>query len=186
MKTMTYIDYLLMLMGPYRDNYRGSWKYYKAAIDMVKQTRPKSVLELAPAKQTIIKQCDVMVLRDEDEFKPINPVGRIYVHNATEKPWPIADKQYDLLIALQVWEHLDNKQSRAFREVMRISKAAILSFSYMWVCKKDSPEYPACHMIDEELISDWALNIPARKIVKSTTMGKVGDTKEHIIYYWEF
>lgn len=44
---------------------------------------------------------------------------------------PIPDKYYDCFIALQVWEHLDN-QAAAFREVMRISKAAILSFPYMW------------------------------------------------------
>lgn len=44
---------------------------------------------------------------------------------------PIHDKYYDCFIALQVWEHLDN-QAAAFREVMRISKAAILSFPYMW------------------------------------------------------
>jgi len=43
----------------------------------------------------------------------------------------IPDKYYDCFIALQVWEHLD-RQAEAFKEVMRISKNAILSFPYKW------------------------------------------------------
>lgn len=118
--------------------------------------------------------------------RPLNLVKHTYQHNATEKPWPIADKSYDLFIALQVWEHLDNKQSFAFREVMRVSRAAILSFPYLWHCKKNSLSYPEHHMIDEELISNWTLNIPPREIVRIAATGEVGSRKQRIIYFWEF
>lgn len=55
-----------------------------------------------------------------------------YLHDATITPCPIEDKAYDLLIALQVWEHLEGKQQDVFKEVMRVSKMAILSFPYKW------------------------------------------------------
>lgn len=80
------------------------------------------------------------MMKPEDDVwgRPVNPIGKVIQHNATEKPWPIANKQYDLFIALQVWERLDNKQSRAFREVMRVSRAAILSFPYLWDYPRDN------------------------------------------------
>ena len=80
---------------------------------------------------------------------------QVYIHYAAEKPWPVVDKQYDLFIALQVWEHLSNNQSRAFREVMRISKAVVLSFPYNWDCPENNANYPEYHDIDEELIAGW-------------------------------
>ena len=86
-----------------------------------------------------------------------------------KKPWPINDKQYDLFIALQVWEHLGNKQSRAFREAIRISKAVILSFPYKWNCPKNNANYPEHHEVDEELIGDWT---PRNKTDKNNKCSK--------------
>jgi hypothetical protein len=55
---------------------------------------------------------------EEDSFGRPNEIrGKVFTFDATTKPWPINDKQYDLFIALQVWEHLDNKQSRALEKL---------------------------------------------------------------------
>ncbi len=123
METMTYADYEALLNGPRSQYFRGRWEYYKVAIEIVQRINPASVLELGPGSHTIVKRCsispgcDVMMKPEDDAWgRPLNPIGRTYLHDATQKPWPIPDQQYDLFIALQVygvpWEHLANKQSR--------------------------------------------------------------------------
>jgi hypothetical protein len=187
MNTITPEDFQNLLQGDLGKYYIGRWEYYKVVIDLVNRLQPTAVLELGPGQHTIVKQCDIMVKPDNDSWgRPINAVGRVYLHDATEKPWPVADKHYDLFIALQVWEHLSNKQSRAFREVMRVSKAAVLSFPYLWDCPPDNANYPEHHHIDEELIADWTLQVPPQEVVKIARTGPEVSKGPRIIYYWEF
>jgi hypothetical protein len=187
MQTMSFADYQDLLQSDRGEYYAGRWEYYKVVIDLVQRRNPASVLELGPGQRAIVKGCDVMVTPEDDAWgRPSAQVGRVYFHDATEKPWPVADKQYDLFIALQVWEHLSNKQCRAFREAMRISKAAILSFPYLWDCPKDNANYPEHHHIDEELIADWTLNVPPKEVVKIARTGEKVSKGPRIIYYWEF
>lgn len=184
---MTKNDFNMLLNSSMSEYYEGRWEYFKEVIDIIKLKKPENALELGPAKHTIIKNCDIMVHPEEDSWgRPENFIGKIYYFNATEKPWPISDKKYDLFLALQVWEHLDHKQSRAFREVMRISKSAILSFPYNWDCPKDNANYPEHHLIDEELISDWTLNIKPEKIIRIQRTGDKVSKGPRIIYYWVF
>ena len=91
-----------------------------------------------------------------------------------------------MFIALQVWEHLGNKQSRAFREVMRISRSAVLSFPYDWDCPKGNANYPEHHRIDEELIGDWTLGVRPKDVTRIERTGPEVSKGPRIIYYWEF
>jgi hypothetical protein len=50
-----------------------------------------------------------------------------------------------------------------FREVMRISKMAILSFPYHWEGGEEKPNHRAHRDIDRQLIEDWTLNIKPEK-----------------------
>jgi hypothetical protein len=187
MKTIDLTDFENLLNGPMGEYYNGRWEYIKVVIDIVNRQKPSSVLELGPGQHTIVKGCDIMLKPEDDRWgRPINPVGKVYLHDATEKPWPIADRKYDLFIALQVWEHLSNKQSRAFREVMRISRAAVFSLPYRWNVPKDNANYPEHHDIDEQLIGDWTLNIEPREIVRVMKTGEKVSQEARIIYYWVF
>jgi hypothetical protein len=187
METMTVEDFENLLSGNLSKYYIGRWEYYKEVIDIVHRVNPETVLELGPGQHTIVKQCDVMVRPEDDVWgKPINEVRRILYHDATEKPWPIEDKQYELFIALQVWEHLGNKQGRAFREAMRVSKAAVLSFPYLWDCPKDNANYPEHHMVDEEVIADWTLGLEPKQVIKISRTGPEVSKGPRIIYHWEF
>lgn len=187
METMTYEDYESLLHSSRGEYYAGRWEYYKEVIEIVHQQNPTTVLELGPGSHTIVKNCDIMVKPEDDDWgRPLNPINRVHFFDATEKNWPIADKQYDLFIALQVWEHLSNKQSRAFREAMRISKAVILSLPYWWDCPVDDANYPEHHHIDEELIADWTLNIQPEKVIKIPRTGDRVSIGPRILYYWKF
>ena len=96
------------------------------------------------------------------------------------------NKEYDMFIALQVWEHLVGRQREAFNEVMRISKMAILSFPYMWNCPEDNANYPEHHMIDEKIISEWTLGVEPMKIVKIPRTGEKVSKGPRLIYFWRF
>ena len=185
--TISYNDFKELLDSPHREYYLGRWEYYKEVINIIQQTEIEKVLELGPGFLPIVKEADVMLSPEEDHFgRPEHITGKIIVHDATIKPWPIPDKQYDLLIALQVWEHLDNKQTRAFREVQRISKRAILSFPFEWIGGKEKPSHRAHRGIDKELIDDWTLNIPAREVIEVQRTGSGFSKGKRLIYYWEF
>jgi len=187
METINYRDYQQLLKGPHRRYYLGRWKYYKEVLGIINDLRYNSALELGPAQQPIVKDSDVMIKPEDDRWgRPITKAPKEWLHDATEKPWPIRDKQYDLFIALQVWEHLGNKQSQAFREVMRISKMAILSFPYLWDCPKNNANYPEHHMIDEDLIGDWTLNVKPERVIKVNRAGLRISKGPRIIYFWRF
>ena len=75
-----------------------------------------------------------------------------YLHDATVVPWPIADQSYDLVVALQVWEHLGNRQREAFAELPRIAKYALLSLPYRWR-RRSNPSHSG---IDDQVVRCWA------------------------------
>ena len=74
--------------------------------------------------------------------------------------YDVKDKFFNLFVALQVWEHLDNQQL-AFEEVMRISKSAILSFPYKWPKGKG---HDSRHVgIDDRKIKQWTCGVKPEK-----------------------
>jgi hypothetical protein len=149
------------LLCPY---YHGRWDYFEKTIEMAKGESPQTILEIGPNLIPLFPKADIMDIN--------NLRSRYYRHDATKVPWPISDSKYDLVIALQVWEHLRDKQKQAFAEVKRVSKAAILSFPYKWYMPGD-----VHHMIDEKIIADWTL------YMKPCRVEKVGS---RIIYLFRF
>lgn len=188
MELMDYSDFESLLHSSRGSYYEGRWAYFSKVIEFIQQNDGiKNVLELGPAFQTIVKNCDIMVKPEIDVWgRPDKHVAKTYEHDATITPWPIADKQYDLFIALQVWEHLAGRQREAFSEVMRISGMAVLSFPYMWDCPKDNANYPEHHMIDERIIADWTLGVEPVSIIKIPRTGEKVSKGPRIIYFWKF
>jgi len=188
MDLMTYSDFHELLNSSRGSYYEGRWAYFSQVINIIQENKEiKKVLEMGPSIQTIVKNCDIMVKPENDVWgRPQRYVAEEYIHDATIIPWPIKDKEYDLFIALQVWEHLVGKQKEAFREVIRTSKMAILSFPYMWECPKDNANYPEHHMIDERIISEWTLNEEPAKIIKIPRTGDKVSKGPRIIYFWKF
>lgn len=188
MELMNYSDFKELLNSSLGNYYEGRWAYFSEVIKIIQENKDVSkVLELGPSFRTIVKNCDIMVKPDNDVWgRPEKYVKKVYEHDATLVPWLIKDKEYDLFIALQVWEHLKDKQKKAFKEVMRISKMAILSFPYMWDCPKDNANYPEHHMISEEIIREWTLGVEPDKIIKIPRTGNKVSKGPRIIYFWKF
>ena len=148
--------------------YAGRWAYFSEVVNYLKDKNFDSIIELGPHKYPIVENCDTL---DYDTL--YNPT---YLHDASSIPWPINTRKYDLFIALQVWEHLKNKQ-QAFIEVLRITKkTAILSFPYKWTTS--SIEH---RNIDEQKIAEWTCNVVPKKMLICGSGGK-----RKIIYFFEF
>lgn len=119
------------------------WDLYAAAIRLLEaiDPNPAKVLELGPYKLPLVSHCATMDMRRRPTI----------LHDARETPWPVKNGEFDVFVALQVWEHLGDQQIPAFDEVRRIAKTALLSFPFLWNCKSN----PSHHMIDSETIARW-------------------------------
>ena len=96
--------------------------------------RPRAGAHLRP----VIVGADVMAL---SHLEDLEAEGQEIIHDATVAPWPVADKAYDLFVALQVFEHLGDEQPQTFAEVRRVAKHAILSLPIDW----EMPDPTNCH-----------------------------------------
>lgn len=147
-----YVEKIKKLNDKYWNKDRGCggrWKYIAFAVEELKRIQPETVLELGANKINLTSISDNMSL-DSKFIDPENLMNKVFIQDATKLPYPIIDKYYDCFVALQVFEHLGKFQSEVFKEIMRISKNAILSFPYKWNCPGDIH-----HGIDEEVIKGW-------------------------------
>lgn len=150
------------------------WIQYDNVIKLVLEmdSPPKSIIEVGSHVFPLFK----------DSFRVEKDVGKIKPHlvwDITNTPLPIEDKAFDLFISLQVWEHLEGKQQVAFKEVMRISRSAILGFPLHW---KNVPKEDCHYNITEEIISEWTLGHKYEK--KVITEDRDNYTK--IAYVYKF
>ena len=145
--------------GKYWDNgIHCRWDQYLFKVaELAAEINPNTVLEIGTNGIGLYFDSDSMGITPKT-----NPT---FLHDATVAPWPFKDKQYDLGIATQVWEHLGTGQTVAFGELQRTCKKAILSFPYLWQCDPTD-----CHY-----------NITAEKINEWTNNCKY--SKEYVIYY---
>jgi Methyltransferase domain len=99
------------------------------------------------------------------------------IHDATVIPWPFADRSFDLFLALQVFEHLKDRQPEAFLEVRRIARHAILSLPIDWVMEDPRNKH---HMIPHERVMSWFAPVTPTRILEHTT-----GTRKRLIYVFE-
>ena len=188
LELMTQEDFEYQLNGPYKEYYSGRWEYYKEVIKVIQTENIKTSVELGPGYMPIVKNGDLILNPLDDQFgKPDENSGHIRVFDATIKPWPIENETYDILIALQVWEHLDGKQTRAFREVMRIARKAILSFPYQWDGGLlERPSHRAHRDVDLDLIRDWTLGVAPKQTIEIQRTGVEFSKGPRLICFWDF
>jgi hypothetical protein len=160
--------------------YRARWKYVSAACvlagDIIDTYRAQTALELGAHLRPVIVGADVMDLDDRSK-DALEGAGQVIVQDATTTPWHIDDKQYDLFVALQVFEHLGARQHEAFREVCRIARHAIISLPIDW----EMADPANCHhRISNERALSWFLPVVPTRI----ELGNDGP-KKRLIYVFE-
>ena len=108
-------------LGSYWKCYEERWNYYRIAMLQLAEWDVETLLEIGPKGLPCSPNSDTV---DKVE-------GATFLHDVRE-PWPFADNQYDAVVGLQVWEHLEGEQQQAFQEARRVGKRLILSFPYLW------------------------------------------------------
>jgi hypothetical protein len=132
---------------------RGRYLSVAAALagDLIETYGLRSALELGPNLRPVVVGADVMDITAQSDLQ-LSPSARFLLHDATVVPWPIADKAYDLFVALQVFEHLRPNQNAAFLEVCRVAQHAVISLPIDW--EMDDPRN-CHHRISQERALSW-------------------------------
>jgi hypothetical protein len=143
--------------------YRPRLAYMSAASriaeDMIRGRALTSALELGPYLRPLIVGADVLDLADQPDRET---EGKTIIHDATHLPWPVADGEYDLFVALQVFEHLGERQAEVFGEVRRVARNAIISVPIDW---EMSDPTNCHHRISEERALGWFAPVRPSRIV---------------------
>ena len=144
------------------------------AGDLIDFYRLSTALELGPHLQPVIVGADVI---DRAAQADLVTTGRVIIQDATHTPWPVADKQYDLFVALQVFEHLGTRQGEVFQEVCRVARHAIISLPIDW---QMADPRNCHHQISQEKVLSWFLPLVPTRV----ELGN-GGPKKRFIYVFE-
>lgn len=103
------------------------WEYHSRVVELVKSlniSSPSSVLEMGTMGISCVDNSDTIDYLERWDFPGKEPT---YVHDSRVTPWPIKDKQYEVFIALRVFQHLTPSQKEATKEAMRIARKVIIA-----------------------------------------------------------
>ena len=158
--------------------YKGRWGYTSVALaqaaDLITRHGLKNALEMGTPVRPVIVGADVIDIHKKPQLRPD---VQVTIHDATVAPWPAADKQYDLFVALQVFEHLQDKQAQAFMEVRRIARHAIISLPIDW----DMADPTNCHYrIPHERVLSWFAPVVPTRVVEGSLV-----KRKRLVYVFE-
>lgn len=173
---------IIKLMNKSEENYKyykGRWEYFGELINEIKKMGDiGKTLELGPYKTPVVVGGDIIDISAAyiNEY-PI-AYGKFIKHNCRLVPYPVKDKEYDLIIASQVLEHLGiyGEQRDIFEEFKRISNRAIITLPFEWFAPKSRDH----HMITKKVITYWTGDYkPSVEIV-------TGDEFKRILLVYDF
>lgn len=108
------------------DSVEARWDYHEKTIAILKKIKPTSesrVLEIGTMGVNCVSGSKTL-----DNQNQWNYLGKCsdYTIDARLTPWPIEDKQFEVLIALRVFQHLTPNQKEAFKEAVRVANHIII------------------------------------------------------------
>lgn len=104
---------------------KNRWDYYRRVVELVKAigvNDPSKILELGTMGISVVENSVTM----DYEFAWKLPYTPTIIHDAMSLPWPFAEKQFEVFIALRVFHHLSPMQKECLREGFRIARHVIL------------------------------------------------------------
>ncbi len=133
------------------------WEYYQAARDWLGRY-PGKVLELGPGPCPLT--CSRNMLMDWADCSGKRPMLLANLNYGI----PLPDDMFEVAVALQVVEHLDNPAA-AIAEMLRVAPAAVISVPYCWPKTED----PGHAGIDDKLLAEWTWGC---KIARREMLGR--------------
>jgi len=108
------------------NNIERRWDYHSRVIELIKAiniSNSSDVLEMGTMGVNCVKDSDTIDYLERWDYKGKQPT---YMHDARIIPWPINDKQYEVFIALRVFQHLTPNQKDCLKEAIRVAKKVII------------------------------------------------------------
>ena len=130
---------------------RDRWEYMRQARLMVESIAGWRMLEVGPRRIPLGRGGWRMDIEDYGLFPT-------QIHDAGVAPWPYDDDTMDVVVMLQVLEHLQGRQREAWAEVRRVGRWAVVSVPYKWPEKAE----PGHGGIDETTLQEWTGQNPKR------------------------
>lgn len=133
---------------------RKGLNYYKTALELSSKFAPKakSVIDVGAGRTTILNDInwiDTKVAIDLERKPTVDNALNIYADFMKYQP----KIHFDLVICLQVLEHLHNPKE-FMQKLLSTGKVVIISVPYFW--SKDYCEYHIQDPISEEKVLGWA------------------------------
>ena len=124
----TYFQKVREMMGEHwtKGSINKRWDYHARVVNLLKSLNLKDsdlILEMGTMGITCTDGSHTIDYAERWDFPGKKPD---YLHDARNTPWPIADKKYEVFIALRVYQHLAPKQKEALAEAFRIAKKVII------------------------------------------------------------
>lgn len=150
------------------------WDYHQKAIDIIKGLNifsPENILEMGTMGAQLVKGSHTLDYMEKWDFIGKSPT---YIHDARTFPWPVADKNYELFIALRVFQHLAPVQKEAFLEAKRIAKRLILAVPVKYSTQLKRVQSAG---ITQEQFVDWNDGVKPNLVIPTLMCP---------LYYWDF
>jgi hypothetical protein len=165
MKTITEEEFRkIEKANPY---FKGRWEYFKEVVKMVEKIDPIKVLEIGSVGCKLVK--DSKVLDITNQYNGIK-YEVDYLLDIT-KDLDKVKERFDLIICLQVLEHLGNRQQSVFSGLLERGDNIIISIPYLWTDKSELSHYN----ITDDIIKKWTCDkVPKEEII-------IGDNKKRKI-----
>lgn len=148
------------------------WDYHEKTINIVKTldiSSSEKVLEIGTMGVQCVCGSTTLDLLDRWKYKVKIPD---IVHDLRTIPWPLHDKQFELLVALRVFQHLAPFQRECFLEATRVAEKIILVVP----AKYDSELFPESQGINYSDFVEF-LDGTHPRIHQETALGD--------LYFWD-
>jgi 2-polyprenyl-3-methyl-5-hydroxy-6-metoxy-1,4-benzoquinol methylase len=142
-------------------NDRKEFHYYKKVKEILEGLHLSSIIDIGCRKSPMMKGLGKNVYKamlDIQEIPPIDGINMIRADFYTWKP----DRKYDVVLCLQVLEHLD-KPKKFAQKLLQVGKTVIISVPYKW--KKGSCKYHTQDPVDESKIKGWVGRDPDEQYI---------------------
>ena len=132
-------------------NERKDYHYYKQVKDVLRDLDFSSIIDIGCRKSPMIKGLGKNVYKAMLDLQEIPPADGIHMIKADFYTWK-PDRKYDVVLCLQVLEHLD-KPKKFAQKLLQVGKTVIISVPYKWA--KHSCKHHTQDPVDESKIKGW-------------------------------
>jgi hypothetical protein len=130
---------------------RKDFNYYNKVKEILHRLHFSSIIDVGCRKSPVMEGLSEKIYKTMVDIEEIPPVDGIHTIQADFYTWE-PDRKYDVVLCLQVLEHLDKPKEFA-EKLLQVGKTVIISVPYKW--KQGSCKDHRQDPVDESKIRGW-------------------------------